>query len=339
MNGFTERLRRRLLLAAAAAVCAFLLAGCAGRDVVFTSGLPEDEVFLIRNGDNSIVASLPETLIYVESIRSEISEALWSDDLYYEDETRAMALSRLSRVKVMNLMALEYGISLEPEEESAADSMATAWLYASREQSGGDSADFELLSRMYREYLLAEKVYRSVTAGVSAEISDDEARKVHLEVLAVSRIDGEGSRLSEAEDARAKARVQAARRRVMDGESFGSLVAEMSERPVSSLVIGRGEAEPAIEAAAFSLSSGEVSEVVTTSNEYLLLKCIINYDRLETELNREQIIRKRRDEVFSGQFDSFAEKLDIHRNAEVWGKITQESGAGSVNFFDFCENE
>ena len=127
MSGFTDRLRRMLLLAAAAAVCAFLLAGCAGRDVVFTSGLPEDEVFLIRNGDSTIIASLPETLIYVESIRSEISEALWSDELYYEDETRAMALSRLSRVKVMNLMALEYGISLEPEEESAADSMATAW--------------------------------------------------------------------------------------------------------------------------------------------------------------------------------------------------------------------
>jgi peptidyl-prolyl cis-trans isomerase SurA len=74
-----------------------------------------------------------------------------------------------------------------------------------------------------------------------------------------------------ATDAKAKARALAARKRLVAGEKFAKVAAEVSEDPSSARsggdlgFIARGQTEPAVEQAAFSLAIGKWSEPVRSA--------------------------------------------------------------------------
>ena len=52
------------------------------------------------------------------------------------------------------------------------------------------------------------------------------------------------------------------------------------------------------EEAAFALENEQVSEIVETEDGFYLLKCVNNFDREATEVNKVTMVEKRRDEIF-----------------------------------------
>ena len=117
-------LRRFLKVKSIRAVCLFLvmimLCGCGRTQVVLTVGFNKDEIFIV--GSES--CSLREFEVYLTNIQNTYEnvygEEIWnvtSDGVTFEESIKNTALAELAQVKTMYLMALDRGLSLDPEED------------------------------------------------------------------------------------------------------------------------------------------------------------------------------------------------------------------------------
>lgn len=305
---------RKSLLAAFCAVTlvAGVLSGCgAGRKVVLTTGMKKDEVF--RIGDAS--CTLPEVMVYLTNMQNQY-EAVYGEEIWntksgsasLEQEAKEQVLAELAQVKAMTLLAQQKEISLSQKEEERASAAAREY-YASLNETERNAlgVDEEMVKRMYREYALAASVYQQIVEDVNPEISDDEARTIT--VLQIRMEDRE-----EALDVCNQAKEAAG--------DFESLAERYSEDRTISYSFGKGEADEAIEKAAFDLGKDEVSDVIEAQDGFYILKCTSTFDEAQTQLNKEKIANARRNEAFNSEYNTFVNSLVRQLNEELWNTVT-----------------
>ena len=76
-----------------------------------------------------------------------------------------------------------------------------------------------------------------------------------------------------------------------------------------------------IEEAAFSLETGQISEILKTDVGYYLLKCLSTLDREETDENKKNIIEKQRRDTFEEQYNAYVEQLVRNLNEDLWENV------------------
>ena len=153
-----------LLLAVLVSVtgCGLQDGGYKRTKIVLTTGFGKDEVFRI----DETSCTLPEIMVYLTNTKNQYEQALGSQiwQTSYNGETlesniTETVLARLARIKAMNLLAQEYGITLSDAERDNAGSAAQKY-YESLNETEQEllKADEKLLCKMYEEYALAGKV-------------------------------------------------------------------------------------------------------------------------------------------------------------------------------------
>ena len=179
---------------------------------------------------------------------------------------------------------------------------------------------------MYRDYALADKVYREIIGDINPEISDDEARTITVQHILIRTVthnaDGTTTPFSEEEKGRCYEEALRVREEAVSGEAFESLIEKYSDASESTLSFGKGEQEAAFEEAAFNLGTDEISGVVETSEGYEIIKCISTFNREETDRNKEKIAEQRRDEVFGQEYDAFVDSLPRNLNEPLWESVS-----------------
>ena len=191
----------------------------------------------------------------------------------------------MDELKIMNLLAADRGISLTSEERAAMD-RAAAEYFGRLPQSAIDSmgvteADVQ---HIYEDYGLAEKLAGQLTDNVALEVSDSEAKVIHV------------SQIKTSDESEADAFQRAASQEDADFQSC----AEEAGLTVSDRVLGRGDESDAYEKEAFSLAEGAVSQVIHADDAYYVLKCTDDYDEDETAARKERIYEERKKTRLSG---------------------------------------
>ena len=139
-----------------------------------------------------------------------------------------------------------------------------------------------------RELLKVETVQQTITADVNITPSEVKSffRKIPNDSLPFINSEVELAQIvklppvNREEIEKVKNKLQELRYRVLNGESFATLAILYSEDPGSAKnggelgLFGRGEMFPEFEAAAFTLKSGEVSEIVETEAGFHILQLI-----------------------------------------------------------------
>ena len=320
------------------------LTGCGSR-LVFTSGLGKDEVFRISDE----VCTLPELMVYLTNTQNQYESVygaqVWNVSLNgvtLEENVKENVLAKLAQIKTMYLLARDREIELDESESRRAQSAEGEYFNSLNEtEKELLGVEFDTIVQLYREYAMADKVYRYIIQDVNPEISDDEARTITVQhiLLYTYTTDGAGKRIDYSEDVKAqvceKAR-EIRRRAVEEGEDFLELAARYSEDSMITYSFGKGETDMAFESAAFMLETGEVSDVVETDTGYHIIKCISTFDREQTDLNKLQIVEERRREVFGQEYDAFVEQLIRQLNTELWGEITllHNEEVDTADFFE-----
>ncbi|SHJ95331.1 SurA N-terminal domain-containing protein [Halomonas caseinilytica] len=155
--------------------------------------------------------------------------------------------------------------------------------------------------RMAEQEEVSEQALRDAW---NAEAADADRRVSHIMVDF-----GEQRTREEAE-----ARLEEVQQRLAEGESFADLAAEYSDDTSTSGeggdlgVISRGFFGEAFDEAAFSLSEGQVSNVVETDNGLHLIK-VTELDRPSFEESRDRLARQVAREQVSTAFDDRAQRL------------------------------
>lgn len=323
----------------------FVLAGCSQREIVITTGFYPGE--LMRINDKNCQKS--EYMLYLTTIQNQYEavygEALWSQSengVSLEEKVKDMVLAKIAQVKVMNLMAESYGLSLDSSETEKVKEASGAF-YDSLNDTEKELIGISLedVVSIYGEYALANKVYEYVIRDVNPEISDDEARSVTVQKILIKTCDvnedGEQVEYSVRSREEAKARAEAALREVNLGEeSFESISAKYNEDDSTSMSFKRGEMEQEIEEAAFSLDKEEISGLVETSKGFYILKCISDFDVYSTQLNKVEILKTRKQEVFGETYDAFLQSLSKTLNEKLYSEIIMihNPEVTTSNFFD-----
>ena len=340
------RIKRLLWLPVILLLEVFLLSGC-DKDktkIVFTTGFEEDVVFKIED----ISCTKSEIMIYLvntENIYDEVfGEKIWKvpyDGKDVESRYKETILARISQIKAMNLYAKEIGVNLNDEEKKNISMAANEYFSSlSNEEKQLFNVSEDLLYNMYAELAVANKGYEEVTKGVNPEISDDEARTVTIRSILIKtyNIDENGNKIQYSQQMKADAMKRAYEilGKIKAGEEFEILEADYNEDEKSSYSFARGVMPKVIEDAAFNLDEGEVSDVIESEYGYHIIKVISNFDEEQTDINKQLIVSKRKEEAFVETYDNYIKTLTSSINMDLWNSISYErsEGVSTTTFFD-----
>ncbi|MCQ2524679.1 MAG: peptidylprolyl isomerase [Lachnospiraceae bacterium] len=333
-------------------VVSFLLTGCGKEDenkkhYVLTTGFERDEVMRINN----MSCFMPEMMLYLTTIQNEYasvySEEVWNKDINGEslsDKIKEMVLAKIAKIKVMNLMAQSYGISLEDNELQRIEGAATTF-YASLNDKEKEliGVSLEDVKKMYSEYAMADKVYNYIIKDIDAEISDDEARTITVMMIQIKTYgldsDGRIVEYTNAGVADAYKRAQELYEILTDEEApqdFESVAARYNESEKITYSFGRGQVEKVIEDAAFSLDEGQISPIVSNKDGYYIIKCVSVFDIDQTQANKAKILEERKSKLFSDTYEAFIANLTKNLNRSLVDSIEliDDPEVTTSSFFD-----
>ncbi len=321
----------RLALCLLSMVFLLPLAGCGeGKTVVLTTGLSEDEIFKIE----SEVCTRPEIMLYLTNMQNVYEgvygEEIWNTDadgISIRDSLKETVLARISRVKVLKLLAEEEGVSLNKEEKEKAEEAGKEY-FATLSDTEIEvlGVTEELVISMYEEYALADKVYHYLIQDVNPEISDDDARTITVSHILIRTfhvdLNGKVQPYSQAAKDEALQRANEVLQLARSGEDFEQLVLTYNEDVKGSVSFRKGEMPPAYEAAAFNLATDEISQIVETEYGYYIIKCVNTFNREETDANKIIILGEQKEAAFQAVYEEFLGTLTGHLNQKEWNDVT-----------------
>ena len=329
-------------------VALMTLCGCGGTQVVLTTGFNKDEIFIV--GSES--CSIQELEIYLTNIQNTYQnvygEEIWnvtSDGVTFEDSIKNTALAELAQVKTLYLMAMDRGLTLDPETKILVANAAREY-YASLNDAEIEAmgASEELIEEMYSQIALAQSAYDEIIGDISPEISDDEARYVRVRIIYMRTAYRNGDSLipyTNSDYERVYATLNDIRTGLLDGTlDFETEAARYNEADETVISFGKGMVDPALEEEAFSLAGDEISDIVKTSDGLYLMQCISTLDRTQTDANKVLITEKLRDEAFETVYNEYLDSLIRNLNTELWKTVTLNTDPQikTCNFFEIYDN-
>lgn len=325
-----------VLLCGMLAVTSFTACSFNGSTILM-GRLSDTEVF--RIGDN--ICTLPELKVYLTTAQKQYENVLgvdmWERDfggITLESYLKENILGQIAQIKTMTLLAEEYKITLSEEEEKKVAEAAKKYFSSLNEKEKEYlGINEETIAKLYREYALANKVYEEITKNVDTEVSDDEARKITVQQILFS-FDEEDADSQKSEQYKKATEVM--KQVKAEGADFREIAEGNSQDETIEYTFGKGEKEEAIETAAFNLETNEISDIIETSYGYVIMKCISNFDREETDANKAAIVEKRKTEAFDAVYDEFVNRQASQFNDKLWEEITftEDVEITNMTFFD-----
>ena len=313
-------------------------------NVVLTAGFKKNEIFRIE----TISCLKPELMVYIYNMRNRYIGVYGKEILNtktggvtFDESIRQNALAKITKIKTMNLMADKYGVKLDADDEKYAVKAAEEYyksLTADEIEESGITK--ELLTTMYREYALADKVYTFIIKDINPEVSDDEARTITVRQILIMTysVSTKGKRVEfdEAAKEKAKEKCEEISSELKAGGDFDALSRKYNQADEAVVSFGKGQVDQKFEDAAFNLGTDEVSDVVETEDGYRIIKCITPFDKDQTEANKVNIAKKKKQDAFSKEYDLFAKPLTRALNEKLWDKtvVDEKSKITTDSFFD-----
>lgn len=307
---------RRVLLTAAAAIA--LLSGC------------KADIPLVSETSTTKAYTLPQSMVILATERNQYqriyTSQIWGVDLpdgqtfetYLVDQVKEF----LQEMKMMNLLARNKGVTLTSAEKEEVRKASEEYFDSlTADDISYMGATEEDVRTMYGEYYLSNKVVDELTKDMNLEISDSEAKVIVVEQIVLS--DG-----TEAGDVLLKAGAE--------GADFSALAREYSEDGTIERQVGRGENPGPYEDAAFSLSAGQISQVVEDKGKYYIIRCVNDYDEDATQERKSGLYRKRKKEVFDQIYSQFKNENPVTFSSEIWKdvKFSKDDRTTTTNFFE-----
>lgn len=301
----------------------FFLGGCR-REVPIASSVPEN-VDYTKAQVMLVVAT--ERNRYEKMYTDAIWRVMLEDGRTFEDYLLEQMRIFFRDLKTMNMLADSREISLSNGERERIRRVAEAYYQGLSENDiQYMGVTLEDVTFLYQQYYRANKVVGELTENVNLEVSDSDAKVISVRFVALD--DREQAELI--------------RSRAVEGEKeLGAAVREVTEAEVTERQMERGEEPEALEAAAFALETGELSQVVESEGSYYLFQCVSDYEVDATKKRKTRIQEERRAWVFRQIYDQFQKEQQVTFSEEIWKDIhfSPEDRTETENFFALYQEE
>ncbi|MDO4555717.1 MAG: peptidyl-prolyl cis-trans isomerase [Lachnospiraceae bacterium] len=342
-----KHINRILTAVMAFVMTAVLVTGCS------LSSQSEQSKTLLFSYDGSDVY-LDEAWVYAKIAQtgyesqylSTFGDTMWSmqistdDDgnpITMEDMVKENVIEQIKQVKVLNNKAEELKVSLtDDEKKTAADNAKT---FADQEEGKAifeeTGANQDLMQKIYEENALASKVQQEVVKDVDTEVSDDEARQttVYKLVFETTETDSETGAvtdLSDSKKAAQKKKAEAALKEIKDGKTIEEVAEEYELTDSANETYGAGESAGGddFEKEMASMKDGDISDVLTTNEGYVIAKLVAYTDEEATATQKETIVSERQSEAYQEKYEEWTKDLDEEWDyaedvdQDVWAEVT-----------------
>ena len=307
--------------ACAAGLALFLLAGCGPREASMEGERAAEADY--TQGQIMVIAATERN-----RYQNIYTSQLWQVEADPEGNTFEEVLKDqmgrfLVELATVDQMAQEQGVELTSQEEDSLKSLSQEY-YAGLTQEDLDYmgvAQDEVYD-LYCMYYRADKMVEEMTQGQNLEVSDAEAKVIEIQQIVLEDRETADQVLE---------LVQA------EGADFASIAGQYSVEEEVRESIGRGEADAAIEEAAFSLEQGQISPVIQGNDgRYYLIQCINPYDQEATASRKAEMALVQKDGAFRQLYDEFLAEHPVEVSGAVWDNIScvTDEDTTTTNFFE-----
>lgn len=319
-------MRKRQLTAIVAAVvfASASLAGCGVKTdtpvIGKIVGLDEDQIFKVEE----LICSKPEYMLVLMNAQNQYRNdfggtidwnAKINDETTLQDFVMKKVKEDITVKYTLAALAEKKGITLSDVEitdiSDMADEYYTSLNEAEKQYTNAEKADVE---NIFKNYLLADKLYSQLTDHIGKNVSDEEARVIKIQYIRMNS--------DKTKESKIKSTYQDVTDLVYGGyQQFSREAKQYSEDDIVEKVLKKNEVTAAYEKEAFNLSNKEISNIIQDGKNYYLVYCVESYMENETAENKQSIISKMKQEEFNSQYNKFLEDAETDFNTDVWEDI------------------
>ena len=305
-----KKKKRRIIVSLCAGIfTSCLLAGCGKGDSLHVPQIMSKPVLKV-DGESYSLSEAKVYLVNYQNLYGTVAGVdLWqqeSQEGMLEDYIKNLTMAQLTKILSMDSLARNREIALTDEEVAGVEKAAKAYFESLSEK---ELAYLEVsqtdIQKLYEDYALAQKLYKSLTVGVNGEVSDDEARIMDAMQIVVS----------DAKKAREVKRALAA------GSDFSTLAGSYNEAEEVKIQFGRGALPQEVEKAAFALDNGTATSSIKTKDGYYFIYCVNKFNEELTDANKIKIVQKREKTAFGDVYDAYSRTISKKMYQDTWNTL------------------
>lgn len=262
-----------------------------------------------------------------EMWKAKVSTDAEGNDITYEEEVKEDLKEEIALEANLIQLAKEKGITLSEQEEEMAKRQAVK---AMERFPSEDLISYEITEDKVAEYynhkLLVKKLYDVFVGEQETDKKIEDYRRVEIYAVMFPTIKrdqaGEVTELSESNKDKVKKLAYDVYDRTQLGEDLEQVVEEYDLPYAGERTIALSAIPKSYEHIADQLEDGEVSNVITMDNGYMIVKMLQNYDEEKTKEAYEAAIEKEQEESFMEIYEEKYKKGYKNKwEEDVWKKL------------------
>lgn len=299
--------------------------------VEIDSGELTDNAVVMAVGKEAV--TVREAMFYLEQVRDKYEPAMgreiWGAEIEsgqsFMDFVKDDIISEITEVKIISQEAVKQGVVLSDVELEEAAGLASDYMGTHSEDPVKLVITEELVNEIYKDHLLAGKMFDVTTAEVNTDIPDDEARQITIQYLMV-RTDGTDKNgrqimMDQKEKQDAKKKAKDLLKKVKKEDSFYNFAEVNGDNETVELTFGRDNMPKEFGTQAFALKTGEYSGMIEGKNGYYLLYCTNAFDEEKTLQKKEKVINDQQNEVFQKAYREWSKSYEVLVSDKLWQQI------------------
>ncbi len=295
-------------------------------------GLGDDEIFKIDEEVCSraeyMLALMDKAGTYKNDFGGDVDwNTKISDNETLENHVMEKVKEDITVQYTLSAMAKQKNITLTAEESSAINKKAAEYYNTLTEEeknyTGAKESDVE---SFYRNYYLADKVYKVLSEEANTNVSDEEARVIKIQYIRMST--------DKTDESKIKSTLKTATDLVKGGyQTFAREAKQYSEDSTFEKTIKKNEVTSVYEKEAFNLSDSGISQIIKDGNNYYLVYCVESYMKKETENNKAAIIKTTQEDYFNDKYSKYIDSIEVDFNDKAVKeiKLSTDANVKAVN--------
>ena len=303
---------KRRIISFLLACMLFLSAGCVpleftlGHHIAVSSGgnqLTEEELRLIALQYKTENESYYKPLLGIDFWQMKVA-----DEMTYEEYIREYyVFSECRAVLLLLKVAAEQGITLTGLENDQAETAANAFFDAlTEDERAFTGAGKQDVLELFRAYMIAGKTVEKLIEGKKLEVSDEESRVVDMDII---RLD-------------TQRKAEELYNRIKSGESFRTLANEYSLDDKIEFTASREELLPMVADIVFSMSNGDISDIISSNGSYFIIYLENSYDMLLSLNHKRNLLAERRFEGWEALYEEYLAESDLKRDNRMFDQLS-----------------